>query len=132
MSKMKRKAEALGAEPTPSKRPCSPARGPQLEGPPAAVVESEWHGHHEAHEWRGGYGKHEAKKSSKAKKEDPVRSVYVGGMRHPARTIRSMGVAQSLGVKIQGAWNHFSEATPNNGDGGALRHQGLLSGSGDS
>ena len=112
INKMKRKAETLGAEPTPSKRPCSPFRGPKLEGPPSAVVESEWHGHHEVHEWRGGHGKREALKASTAKKEDPVQAVYVGGMRHPARTLRSMGVAQSLGVKIQGAWNHFSEANP--------------------
>ena len=112
INKMKRKAETLGAEPTPSKRPCSPFRGPKLEGPPSAVVESEWHGHHEVHEWRGGHGKREALKASAAKKEDPVQAVYVGGMRRPARTLRSMGVAQSLGVKIQGAWNYFSEANP--------------------
>ena len=33
-------------------------------------------------------------------------------MRHPARTLRSMGAAQSLGFKIQGAWNNFSECNP--------------------
>ena len=95
VGKMKRKAEVLGAEPTQANKPCSPDRGPKWEG-----------------QWRGGYGKYSTLKTSKAKTEAPSRSMYLGGMRHPARTIRSMGAAQSLGIRIQRAWSSFSELNP--------------------
>ena len=112
LAKMKRKAQQVGAEPVLSRAPWSPDKRPRLEERPTSTLASEWHGHHEVHEWRGGFGKHEALRASQAKKQDPKQQVYLGGMRHPARTIRTMAAAQSWGWKIQGAWNNFCEAHP--------------------
>ena len=64
-------------------------------------------GHSSVHDWRGGDGPNEALRSSKSKASDPNQAVYVGGMRHPARVVRTMATAQSLGVRIRAAWNFF-------------------------
>lgn len=112
LAKMKRKAQVLGAEPTQSRSPWSPEKRPKTDEKPTASTASEWRGHHEVHDWRGGYGKHEALRSSQAKTRDPKQQVYLGGMRHPARVIRTMAAAQSWGWRIQGAWRNFCAAHP--------------------
>ena len=73
---------------------------------------SGWHGHHAVHDWRGGMGKHESLRNSQAKQADPRQQCYLGGMRHPARVIRTMGNAQSLGVKVRAAWEFFVDKYP--------------------
>ena len=60
---------------------------------------------HMVHDWRGGEGKRETLKSSVAKDNDASKMVYLGGMRHPARVVRSMASAQTLGARIGGAWD---------------------------
>ena len=64
------------------------------------------------HDWRGGEGKHETLKASRSKDEDPTKKMYLGGMRHPARVVRTMANAQSLGVRIGGAWDHMIDKRP--------------------
>lgn len=64
-------------------------------------------GHSSVHDWRGGDGPNESLRSSKSKASEPSQAVYVGGMRHPARVVRTMATAQSLGVRIRAAWNFF-------------------------
>ena len=75
LAKMKRKAQVLGAEPTQSRSPWSPEKRPKTDEKPTASAASEWRGHHEVHDWRGGYGKHEALRSSQAKTRDPKQQV---------------------------------------------------------
>ena len=68
--------------------------------------------HSSVHDWRGGDGPNESLRSSKAKVAEPRHTVYVGGMRHPARVVRSMATAQSLGIRIGAAWDYFMRKFP--------------------
>ena len=113
LSRMKKKARSMGAEPVQSRIPWSPVLGPSSSTSASTVTSaSGWHGFQEIHDWRGGMGKHEALRSSQSRQADPKQQCFLGGMRHPARVVRSMGNAQSLGIKIRAAWNHFVAKFP--------------------
>ena len=113
LGRIKKKAKEMGAEPTQSRAPWSPIKAP-MEVTASSQVSSTsgWHGHHEVHDWRGGMGKHESLRNSQAKQADPKQQCYLGGMRHPARVVRTMGNAQSLGVRVRAAWEFFVNKYP--------------------
>ena len=113
LGKVKKLAEEKGAERVQSRAPWSPIQAPKETTATSWVsTTSGWHGHHEIHDWRGGMGKHESLRNSQAKQADPKQQCYLGGMRHPARVIRTMGNAQSLGVKVRAAWEFFVDKYP--------------------
>ena len=68
--------------------------------------------HSSVHDWRGGDGPNESLRSSTAKAAEPKQTVYVGGMRHPARVVRTMATAQGLGIRIGAAWDYFMAKFP--------------------
>ena len=58
-------------------------------------------------EWKGGEGKFEMLRGSKAKREDPKNLNFVGGMRNPAEVVEGMPNALGLGLRIFAAWERF-------------------------
>lgn len=94
---MRARSRALGIHPV--------ERPPTVDDQPAPFPVKAELDDHMVHDWRGGEGKHETLKSSVAKDKEASKMVYLGGVRHPARVVRSMASAQTLGVRIGGAWD---------------------------
>ena len=62
--------------------------------------------------WKGGVGDYGMLKESKAKKMDPSKLNYVGGMRDPASVVEGMPASLNLGVRIFAAWERFTSSHP--------------------
>lgn len=84
-------------------------------------------------EWRGGEGKFEMLRGSKAKREDPRNLNFVGGMRNPAEVVEGMPNALGLGLRIFAAWERFlksnkaaMETAANYGTGSCYLDNGTL------
>ena len=57
--------------------------------------------------WKGGEGKFEMMRNSKAKRDDPRNLNFVGGMRNPAEVVEGMPNALTLGLRVFAAWERF-------------------------
>lgn len=62
--------------------------------------------------WIQGPGKFGVLKPSQAKKGEPSQRSYLGGMRNPAASVRSMPGLQNMGARIQRSWERLVRRKP--------------------
>ena len=62
--------------------------------------------------WKQGPGKFGVLRPSRSKKEDPGQHGYLGGMRNPAASVRSLPGAQHVGSRIQKSWERMVKMRP--------------------
>ena len=63
-------------------------------------------------DWKGGDGHHGALKAKYKKDDDPSKMGYLGGMRHPHKSINARSTILSAGLRVRAAWEALVKQDP--------------------
>ena len=120
---LKEKAEKRGSE-VRNKRPITPPRKAKSSSPPGAPVKKRPRCEEEekggtstaassgASQWTEGRGKYGMVREGKGNTDIFKNAMYVGGMRNPAKSVKSLPTVENLGKKINACWQGFIKKYP--------------------